>query len=311
MGRGRGRSGLWTDRSMRQVSAWCRLRKAGLRGKRLAFALWWETGVATPQARAFVDDLLALMLDIYGAEVYGRRVPADLRGRRAAVQGYVARTAQFGSPADAFGENRGHIERATIEGALGLLRQERTPEDQIGKVLPRIAGLRRSLEGTIASGISGKFDSEAMSALGLVVYAVAPYASLEDFRQAFDLLAPLNGKASPEASSAVELLTEIRISLRNALTLALRRQGARAYWRTVHSAFVPMLEQIRNGRMPRSFAPYRHFLTREGTLALGVLAGLLVHKMMTDSGIKGGLRLLNQWNWGASYDANSARAATL
>lgn len=303
-GRGKGRAGLWRPTSVRQLSAWCRLRKAGLRSKRLAFALWWEVGKATPQGRAYLEDSLAVLAQLHLSGVFGKRVPTDAAGRKAAVRRYIARTAPSPSPADFFGKDRGYVEFATIAGALGLLRQERPPADQVSKVLPRLTASSRA---TLPSDLTS-FVSQHASAFGLLLYALSPYASLKELRRSLDLLIGISDGLGDDDRSARELLREVRVYLRNGAAWLLRQPGYRRYWRIWRKSLIPWVATMAGSQMPRSFAPYRRFLTQEGVLAILVLVLLLVHRTMLDAGMSEGLRELNRWNWEVRPDAGVADA---
>ncbi len=246
-------------------------------------AMWWEAGTPTPQALKYARRLYKAGWDLVRKEVYGASRPRNPKEAQAAVKRYVAKESKRPDPSDIFGENRGHIQYATIAGALGLLKPPGTPVEVLQKAMPEARKMSPDLRLLASPEGAERILAQSSQALGLLTYVMAPYDTAASYLDALE-------KADLDA------LAEARIYLRRLAAFLLKTTAMRQQWRRLRQTlniWVPQMKSARKSR--RTLAVQDLVLTREGFLVT-VLA-LLFHTIaliVEDGDIGAGLRRINQ-----------------
>ena len=274
-GQGKGRAGLWTAASLLQFSTWCRLRRAGLRDDRLAFGMWWETGVLTSEVRNFLHRILRLVEVMLAEAVYRGHRPRSAKEAKALVQHYAART---GPPdilpiADTFGEHAVKTEFSILAGLLGLFEVNQPLGATVQKLAPlweEVSSLPppQSMQSMIET------IRPHLKTLASLMYSLAPHYALSKVHKAID-------------ETTDEELRETRVYLRQAAATALRVRDMRAYYRRIWKFLAAASEIFRLGgfrgpRVPRRTRRFQDAWTWEGLLALATFMLLRVRQAMRE-----------------------------
>ena len=270
-GQGKGRAGLWTVASLRQVSAWCRFREAGLRDDRLAFAMWWETGALTPGVRDFLHRVLRLVEVMIAGVVFRGHRPQSAGEAKNIVRRYVKRTepADLLPIVDLFGAHGPRTEYAVLAGALGLFEGD----EPLGATIQNLAPMWTELSSLPPpQSIDSMMKTIKLHMKTLVVFilTLAPHFDLSKIQEAID-----------EATD--DELSEARTYLRQAAAAALRLRGTRGYFRRLRKVLAAIANAFRRGtfrrhKMPRWARRFQDVYSWEGLWAFAVFVLLRVQQ---------------------------------
>jgi hypothetical protein len=250
---------------------YCQLRKAGVRGAKLAFMMWWDTGTASTGARSFLLDVIGALARLKLGEMASRTV--DLKD--------MATGTRLVPIAHLFGPRGRKVEFATVLGITGLHTRQGSlyaalqarepslagltslafPAEDIFRSLPPLSGRRYALGEILRPLLSVASDiiKPQRNNVVLLAYELVFRTSLKQFRQSLD-----------EASS--EDLIEIRSALRTTMACVLRCGALRQYWHRCRRYLVGWQRQVGTLPVPRSLAPTLDLLSREGFLAIVLLS---------------------------------------